>query len=133
MNPILTHPLFANMVCENAKKSLKKTKLKCNFCSFTGNDYDNFNEDKETCTGCQDYLEAMRIYGMSLEEVSKRFGLLGSIRAMEHTVGTCASPNSILAAFKTFFNKLRAIPEIRKAISEGLDNERKKKDPDSFD
>ena len=71
MNPILTHPLFASMVCENAKKSLKKTKLKCNFCSFTGNDYDNFNEDKETCTGCQNYLEAMRIYGMSLEEVKK--------------------------------------------------------------
>lgn len=128
MNPILTHPLFANMVCEHAKKSLKKSKLTCNFCSFTGSDYENFNEDGVTCNGCQDYLEAMRIYGMSLEEVSQRFGLLGSIRAMEHAVGTCTPPTSILAAFKVFFNKLRAIPEIRKAISEGLDNERKRKD-----
>ena len=133
MNPILKHPLFASMICDNAKKSLEKSKLKCDFCSFTGYDHSNFNEDGRTCNGCQDYLEAMRIYGMELDEISKRFKLLGSIRAMEHAVGTCAPPNSILLTFKSFFNKLRAIPEIRKAISEGMENERKKKDNGSSD
>ena len=49
MNPILSHPLFAEMVCEHVRKSLDKPKLTCDFCSFTGTDPENFGEDKKTC------------------------------------------------------------------------------------
>lgn len=133
MNPILAHPLFASMVSEQAQKCLKQSKLKCDFCSFTGTDPDNFDEDKRTCSRCQNYLEAMRIYGMDMDDISKRFGLLGSIRALETSIGICAPTSSILMSFKSFFTKLRAIPEIKKAISEGMENERKKKDNGSSD
>lgn len=128
MNSILSHPLFASMVCEQARKSLNKPKYKCDFCSFTGTDLDNFNEDLRTCSRCQDYLESMRIYGMNLEEITKRFGLLGSIRAMESCIGSCAPTSAILGSFKTFFSKMKAIPEIKQAISEGLENEKRKRE-----
>jgi hypothetical protein len=133
MNAILSHPLFASMVCEHARKSLNKQKHKCDFCSFTGTDLDNFNEDLRTCSRCQEYIESMRICGMDVDDITKRFGLLGSIRAMENCIGSCAPTSAILSSFKTFFNKMKTIPEIRQAISEGIENEKRKRENGASD
>lgn len=128
MNPLLSHPLFAGMVSVHVQKILESPRLTCDFCSFSGTDPKNFGDDKKTCRRCQEYLDCMQAEKLDLDEITRRFGLLGSIQALEKSVGNCAPVAAVLLSFKNFFVKLRSIPEIRQAISESLEDARRKKE-----
>lgn len=125
MEEILNSKMFADMVDKKLSKVADLRNYQCILCNCEKTDVVlGFDDGDMLCMPCREYCETIERFSQGEEETEKRIKLLYVLHELIKAVGTCAPPFLVLSIFRDFFNLMRKIPNLEKAIREGLQSER---------